>query len=92
MGTIFFSSKLLVELLVIVELPNELLEIVELLTDELLEIVELLDEKIQGVLLAKCCSSLDGYRNSLPHFLHTRSLLERLLTTFFLWVLVLSLQ
>ena len=75
MGIIFFSSKLLSELLVIVELPNDLLEIVELLTDELLEIVELLvllDEKIQGVLLAKCCSSLDGYRNSLPHFLHTR--------------------
>ena len=69
------------------ESSNELPEIVELLTDELLEIVELLDEKIQVVLLAKCCSSLDGYRNSLPHFLHTRSLLERLLTTFFLWVL-----
>ena len=86
MGTIFFSSKLLVELLVIVESPNELPEIVELLTDELLEIVELLDEKIQVVLLAKCCSSLDGYRNSLPHFLHICSLLEHLLTTFFLAV------
>ena len=78
------------------ELPNELLEIVEhleiveLLTDELLVLLELLEEKIckalsvQGVLLAKCCSSLDGYRNSLPHFLHTRSLLERLLASFFL--------
>ena len=80
------------------ELPNELLEIVELLTDELLEIVELLvkllgkllelakltDKKIQGVLLAKCYSSLDGYRNSLPHFLHICSLLERLLASFFL--------
>jgi hypothetical protein len=81
---LFFSLKLLAELLLIVELPNKLLEIVELLTDELLEIVELFDEKIQGVLLAKCCSSLDGYRNSLPHFLHTRSLLERLLASFFL--------
>ena len=85
MGTIFFSSKLFVK-----ELPNkllvivELLEIVKLLIDELLLIVELFDEKIQGVLLAKCCSSLDGYRNSLPHFLHTRSLLERLLASFFL--------
>jgi hypothetical protein len=74
-----------VELLEIVELlTDELLLIVELLTDELLLIVELFDEKIQGVLLAKCCSSLDGYRNSLPHFLHTRSLLERLLASFFL--------
>ena len=60
----------------LLELPDELLEIVELL--------ELPDEKIQGVLLAKCCSSLDGYINSLPHFLHTRSLLERLLVSFFL--------
>ena len=54
------------------------------LPNELLEIVKVLDEKIQRVLLAKCCSSLNGYRNSLPHFLHIRSLLERLLTTFFL--------
>src|ERR1044072_9490576 len=87
---LFFSSKLLVELLVIVESPNKLLEIVELLTDELLEIIELLDEKIQEVLLANCCSSLNGYRNSLPHFLHTCSLLERLLTTFFYGVWLLS--
>ena len=73
------------EYLEIVELLiNELLLIVELLTDELLLIVELFDEKIQGVLLAKCCSSLNGYRNSLPHFLHTRFLLERLLASFFL--------
>ena len=66
----------------------ELLELLELLA-ELLEVLrsakaELLEEKIQGVLLAKCCSSLDGYRNSLPHLLHIRPLLDRLLTSFFL--------
>ena len=86
---LFFSSKLFVkelpnELLVIELLTDELLLIIELLTDELLLIVELFDKKIQGILLAKCCSSLDRYRNSLPYFLHIRSLLERLLASFFL--------
>src|SRR4051794_6433290 len=82
-GTVFFSKhgfvkllellkllvkllKLLVELPEVLELFAKLLEILELFT-KLSELLELLEEKIQGVLLAKCCSSLDGYRNSLLH-------------------------
>ena len=78
MGTIFFSIKLLDKLL---ELFAKLLAKLELL--KLLELLELIEEKIHEVLLAKCYSSLDGYRNSLPHFLHICSLLERLPTIFF---------
>ena len=93
MGTIFFSKlfdkELPNELLVIELLTNKLL-VVELLTNEPLVLLELLEEKIckalsvQGVLLAKCCSSLDGYKNSLPHILHIRSLIDCLLASFFL--------
>jgi hypothetical protein len=80
MGTIFFSGT------------TELLEgkIYGVLV--ISGTTELLEEKIHGVLLAKCCSSLDGYKNSLPHFLHIRSLLERLLFSFFLGALPPSLQ
>ena len=84
-GTIFFTK-----LLELLELLAKILELLELLTKlpELLELtaelLKLLEEKIQGVLLAKCCSSLEGYWNSLPHFLHIRSLLDRLLAIFFL--------
>ena len=89
-GYHIFSLELLAELLEIVELLAELIEIVELLVKllgKLLELAKLTDKKIQGVLLAKCCSSLDGYRNSLLHFLHTYFLLERLLASFFLQAL-----